>query len=297
MFQRVTHQTFLHQSLLTPTTHASIRLAITPCIPNVLATRHAGHNRWSQIKRAKGANDVARAKQFSKIATSIIAGIVAGKGEVDPGLNLYLASALAQARGIQMPKANVEGAIKKGLAAAAGKGGAEATGDEVVYEGMTAQGVSVVVVALSSNRNKTFAEVRHCFTKHDGALKSVMFQFEKRSRLVFGNKEGVEPKKTMDDLLNIAMELEGVDDIGEEVDDAEDPSIELFTTVPQLLKLQKQVLEQGLEVKEMDLVAYIPTSRVESLTEAQLTEFEKVLADLENQADVTKIFHNASISA
>ncbi|KAJ3028111.1 UNVERIFIED_CONTAM: hypothetical protein HDU68_002432 [Siphonaria sp. JEL0065] len=249
--------------------------------------------RWSQIKRAKGANDVARAKQFSKLATQIIASIVAGKGETDPGLNLYIGSAIAQARAIQMPKSNVETAIKKGVAAAAGKGAVSA-GDLVVYEGMSSQGIACVVEALSTNRNKTFAEVRHCFTKNDGALKSIMFQFEKRSRIVFGNSKEAGIQKSMDDLLNVAMELDGVDDIGEEVDDAETgPTIELFTTLPNLLKIQKQIVEQGLEVTEMDLAAYIPTSRVEDLTESQLNGFERLLDDLENQADVTKVWHNA----
>ncbi|KAI9335484.1 transcriptional regulator TACO1-like protein [Obelidium mucronatum] len=273
----------------------NLRVPVSGCVVNATTVRHAGHNRWSQIKRAKGANDVARAHQFSKLSSQIIAAVVAGKGETDSGLNLYLASALAQAKGIQMPKANIETALKKGVTAAAGKGGASGSGDEVVYEGMSAQGIAVVVVALSTNRNKTFAEVRHCFTKNEGALKSIMFQFEKRSRLVFGNAKEAASQRNLDDLLNIAMEFDGVDDIGEEVDDDKDPSIELFTTLPNLLSLQKQVLEKGLEVKEMDLAAYVPTTRVDSLSESQLAAFEKLLEDLENQADVTKVFHNAAL--
>ncbi|KAI8617029.1 transcriptional regulator TACO1-like protein [Chytriomyces sp. MP71] len=269
--------------------------SLRPFSPFTLTqVRFAGHNRWSQIKRAKGANDVARAKTFSKLATQIISAVIAGKGETDTGLNLYLASAIAQARAVQMPKGNVETALKKGIAAAAGK--SEAAGEPVVYEGMSAQGVAVVVTALTTNRNKTFAEVRFCFSKNEGALKPIMFQFEKRSRLVVGPKEGNPEKYTLNRLLDQLLELDGVEDIGEEVEEGDDVSVELLCSLSDLLSLQKQVLGiQGLEVKEMDLVAYVPTVKTDPLSEDQSAQFEKLLEDLENQADVVKTFHNATL--
>ncbi|TPX75113.1 hypothetical protein CcCBS67573_g03617 [Chytriomyces confervae] len=264
------------------------------CPPMLSQVRYSGHNRWSQIKRAKGANDVARATQFGKIGGQIVRAIIAGKGETDVSLNMYLAAALAQARAAQMPKSNTETAFKKGIAAVSGsaKGGEET--DTVVYEGMSAEGVAVVAIAETTNRNKTFPEVRFCFTKHQGALKSIMFHFEKRSRLVFGNKDGASAK-SLDEMLDAALEFDGVEDIGKEIDDGNDSTVELLCNLPSLLSLQKQVLERGFEVKEMDLVAYMPTSKTEPLSEEQAVGFEKLLSDLENQSEVVKVFHNATL--
>ncbi|KAI8853114.1 transcriptional regulator-domain-containing protein [Chytridium lagenaria] len=156
-------------------------LASLPVPAPILAqTRcYAGHNRWSQIKRAKGAKDVSRAKSYAKITKQIISSFRAGK-ETDPSLNPYLAAALSLARQVQMPKTNVDVALKKGMATL-GIGGEKGAEDleSVVYEGLTSYGVAVVVQALTSNRAKTFAEIRHCFKENDGALTPVLYLFSK----------------------------------------------------------------------------------------------------------------------
>ncbi|KAJ3211789.1 hypothetical protein HDU82_004901 [Entophlyctis luteolus] len=251
---------------------------------------------WSKIRHSKGANDVTRAKLFSKLSSQITNAVVAGKGETDTALNMYLAAALAQSRAAQMPKSNIEAALKKGIAAADG-GKSAAQGDVCVYEGMSAQNVACVVVALSANRNKTFAEVRHCFTKNEGSLTSVMFNFAKQSRIVFGNSAQSQKPRKLAEMIEAALEMDNVSDFGEEIQgdavDGSDDCLELICELSDIQSVQKQVLERGFDVKEMDPTAYIPVFKVDKLSGAEITAFEKLLVDLENQSDVIRVFHNA----
>lgn len=123
----------------------------------------AGHSKWAQIKRAKGANDVARGKLFTKLGREIF--VAAKLGGADPAGNPRLALAVKKAREANMPNDNIQNRIK----AAAGDKGKNAY-ETIVYEGYMAGGVAVMVVCLTDNRNRTAGDVRHAFEKNGGSL-------------------------------------------------------------------------------------------------------------------------------
>ena len=124
----------------------------------------SGHSKWSSIKHKKGAADAKRGKLFSKLSRAII--VAAKEGGADPANNLALQNAIEKARSYSMPKDNIERAIARG----SGQDADAATFETIVYEGYAAGGVAVIAEALTDNRNRTAADVRHIFAKHDGNL-------------------------------------------------------------------------------------------------------------------------------
>ena len=124
----------------------------------------AGHSKWAQIKRKKGATDQKRGQLFTKLARAIQ--VAARDGGGDPAGNAALANAIEKAKEARMPKDNIERAIAKGT----GAGGEAEAIEDVLYEGYGPGGVAILVEALTDNRNRTGSEVRHAFTKHGGNL-------------------------------------------------------------------------------------------------------------------------------
>src|SRR3978361_893480 len=141
----------------------------------------SGHSKWSSIKHKKGATDAKRGKLFSKLSRAII--IAAKEGGGDPANNLSLQNAIEKAKSYSMPKDNIDRAIAKGS-------GADADADAfetIVYEGYGPEGVGVIVGALTHNKNRTAADVRHMFSKHGGnlgATGAVAWQFDRRGVVV-----------------------------------------------------------------------------------------------------------------
>src|SRR5258708_3257116 len=158
----------------------------------------SGHSKWSSIKHKKGAADAKRGKLFSKLTRAII--VAAKEGGPDPAGNLALQNAVKKARAASMPKDNIDRAIAKGSGADSGS----AAYETVVYEGYGPAGVAVIVEALTDNRNRTAADVRHTFDKNDGNLGTsgaVAWLFERRG-LVLVPAEGTDE----DDLVLAAAE-------------------------------------------------------------------------------------------
>ena len=137
----------------------------------------SGHSKWSSIKHKKGAADAKRGKLFTKLARAIT--VAARDGGGDPDGNPALATAVQKARDASMPKDNIQRAIDRGT----GAGADAAAIERVVFEGYGPGGAAILVEALTDNRNRTSADIRHAFTKHDGSLGepgSVAWIFEKR---------------------------------------------------------------------------------------------------------------------
>ena len=137
----------------------------------------SGHSKWSSIKHKKGAADAKRGQLFSKLSRAII--VAAREGGPDPEGNSALATAIQKARDNSMPKDNIERAIARG----SGAGIDGQAYEQVTYEGYGPNGVAVLVEAVTDNRNRTSAEVRHLFAKHDGNLGtsgSVAWLFERK---------------------------------------------------------------------------------------------------------------------
>jgi YebC/PmpR family DNA-binding regulatory protein len=168
----------------------------------------SGHSKWSTIKRRKGAADAKRGKIFTKLIREIATAARMGGG--DPVSNPRLRLAMDKARGANMPKDNIERAIKKGTGA--GEGDAY---EEVVYEGYGPGGTAIYVEVLTDNKNRTVGEIRHVLTKHGGNLGAsgcVAYLFEKKGILSFGRAS-----LETDALLEAALEA-GADDVVESDD-------------------------------------------------------------------------------
>lgn len=136
----------------------------------------SGHSKWSSIKHKKAATDARRGKLFTKLARAIT--VAAREGGGDPEANATLATAIQKARDQSMPKDNIQRAIDRGT----GEGSDGAAIERILYEGYGPGGVAILVEALSDNRNRTGAEIRHAFDRHGGSLgepNSVAWTFEK----------------------------------------------------------------------------------------------------------------------
>jgi YebC/PmpR family DNA-binding regulatory protein len=168
----------------------------------------SGHSKWSTIKRKKGVADAKRGKVFSKLIKEIT--LAARLGGGNPDTNSRLRQAIATAKAENMPKDNLERAISKGT------GGLEDGSylEEITYEGYGPGGVAVLVEAMTDNKKRTVAEIRHVFSKYGGNLAEngcVSWIFEKKGSLIFDKKDVSE-----DTLMELVLEAGGEDIVEEE---------------------------------------------------------------------------------
>src|SRR5271154_4704801 len=163
----------------------------------------SGHSKWASIKHKKAIVDSRRGAHFSKLARAIM--VAARDGGGDPDTNVTLENAVRKAKEASMPKDNIERAIAKG----SGEGGEADAIESVLYEGYGPGGVAVLVEALTENRNRTGADVRHAFSKHGGNLGepgSVSYLFDKKGTIV------IDSERYSEDELMVAVEA-GAEDI------------------------------------------------------------------------------------
>src|SRR5215467_5066870 len=168
----------------------------------------SGHSKWSSIKHKKGAADAKRGKLFSKLARAITVAARDGGGDTDG--NPALATAVQKAREASMPKDKIQKAIDTGT----GAGSDSAAIERILYEGYGPNGVAVLVEALTDNRNRASAEIRHAFSKHGGSLGepgSVAYLFEKKGTIV------IDATRYSEDELMVAVEA-GAEDISTDDD-------------------------------------------------------------------------------
>jgi YebC/PmpR family DNA-binding regulatory protein len=236
----------------------------------------AGHNKWSQIKRKKAANDKQRGKIISKHIRAIQSAV--REGGADPSSNLALKNALGGARADDVPADNIERAIER----AQGGEGAAAF-DAVAYEGYGAAGVAFLVEALTDNRNRTVAEVRHVFTKHGGNLSgSTAWQFEPIGALLVAPADEA--------IQEAAIDL-GATDL-----EVQDDGMLSVTTAPTDL----YAVADGLEAKGARVEAAQLTKEPQTLTAVDDADAAKVLRmidALEELDDVQNVHTTADLSA
>jgi YebC/PmpR family DNA-binding regulatory protein len=238
----------------------------------------SGHSKWSSIKHRKGAADAKRGKLFTKLARAIT--VAAREGGGEPDNNPALAAAVQKARDQSMPKDNIQRAIDRGT----GAGGDAAAIERVVLEGYGPGGAAILVEALTDNRNRTSAEVRHAFTKHGGSLGepgSVAWIFEKRGVVVVdGERYGEEDV--------IAAIDAGAEDV------EEDGGLLRVLSGPGDLNAVRAALEQeGVEVESSD-VAMEPKSTVD-VGEGEAGSLLRLLDSLEELDDVNEVHANFDI--
>jgi YebC/PmpR family DNA-binding regulatory protein len=233
----------------------------------------AGHSKWAQIKRAKGVNDAKRGALFTRIGNQIA---VAARSGADPAFNPSLAAVIEKAKSANMPLSNIERAIKR----AADKDSAQL--EEVLYEGYGPNGVAVMVECATDNRNRTYPEVKHAFSKFGGSIGeggSVAFQFERKGVIIV--------KASGEDALLEVLEA-GAVDANEEED-----IIVAYTEPKELHNVKAKLNDSGLETESAEL-SYEPKNTVQLNDETKL-KLEKIIDALEDLQDVVNISHNGLI--
>ena len=240
----------------------------------------SGHSKWSSIKHKKGAADARRGKLFSKLSRAII--VAAREGGGDPAANLALQNAIEKARSYSVPKDNIERAIARGT----GADTAAETFEHVVYEGYGPSGVAILVEALTDNRNRTAADVRPAFAKHEGNLGgsgAVAWLFERRGVIL------VDADRFDEDDVTLAAAEGGADDV------ALDGSSFSVTCSPEALSDVRQALEDaGIEVDSAELTM-VPKTTVELDDENSAKKTLRLIDALEDSDDVQEVYSNFDI--
>ncbi len=239
----------------------------------------SGHNKWSTIKHKKGAADAKRGKIFTKLIKELTVAAKLGGG--DPDGNPRLRTAIDKAKGENMPKDNVERAIKKGA------GGLEGTTyEESVYEGYGPGGVAVLVEVMTDNRNRTVSDVRSIFTKCNGNMGEagcVSWLFDKKGLILF-------PKNIdFDKLFEAAIEA-GADDVAEE-----EEQIEVTTDPSSFIEVRDALEKAGFKYESAE-VTMLPQTMVK-LEGKQAESMLKLMDRLEDNDDVQNVYANFDISA
>lgn len=239
----------------------------------------AGHSKWANIKHRKAAQDAKRGKIFTKIIRELV--VAAKQGGPDPNDNPRLRAVMDKALTANMKKDTIERAIERGA------GGADDDNyEELTYEGYGPGGVAIYVEAMTDNRNRTVAEVRHAFNKFGGNLGtdgSVAFLFSKLGILSYA------PGTSEEQLMEVALEA-GAEDIVEQGDG----SFEVRTTPENYLDVKEALVEAGLEPDNAE-VTMVPSTTVE--LDRDGTESNLKLVDLlEDLDDVQNVWSNAEFS-
>ncbi len=240
----------------------------------------SGHNKWSTIKHKKGAADAKRGKIFTRILKEMT--VAARMGGGDPNGNPRLRAAIAEAKANNMPKDNIDRAIKRGTGELEG-----ATIEEITYEGYGPGGVAVMVDTMTDNTNRTTPEIRHIFEKAGGNLGtpgSVRFQFEKKGYFAV-------EKSTIDEdrLMEIVLEA-GADDL-----QSDDNGYEIYTA-PENFEPVRQALEKNNIATVEAKLGMIPSNYV-TLDENKARQAIKLIELLDEHDDVQNVWTNFDIPA
>lgn len=239
----------------------------------------AGHSKWANIKRRKGAQDAKRAKIFTKLIKEIT--VSAKEAGPDPDGNPRLRLAIQNAKGANMPKDTIERAISKGSGA---------DGDDyqdVTYEGYAPHGVAVFVECTTDNLNRTVASVRAAFSKHGGSLGkngSVEYMFDRKGVFTFP-----QPQTMDEDELTLELIDGGAEDVS-----FDEGFVQVTCAMEDFGSLQSKLDELAIETENAELQR-IPTTTV-TLDDDALLSVMKLVDVLEDDDDVSKLYHNADVT-
>jgi YebC/PmpR family DNA-binding regulatory protein len=239
----------------------------------------SGHSKWATIKRKKGAADAKRGKIFTKLIREVATAARLGGG--DPAGNPRLRLVMDKARAANMPKDNIERAIKKGTGEAGGD-----QYEEVVYEGYGPGGTAILIETLTDNRNRTVGEIRHVLARHGGNLGAsgcVSFLFEKRGVLTF-ERTGVDA----DALLEAALEA-GAEDVVES-----EGTLDVVTSPGQFERVRDALAQRHLvPVNAAITMQSTTTVKLEGKDAESMLRLADALEDLD---DVQNVYANFDIS-
>ena len=237
----------------------------------------SGHSKWSNIKHKKEKSDAQKAKIYTKLGREIA--VAVKSGGPDPSVNARLKDIIAKARANNMPSDNVQRCIKKAA------GGEDTSNyEEIIYEGYGPSGVAVIVEALTDNKNRTAADVRHAFDKFGGnmgATGCVSWSFKELGIIV------IEKEDSMDD---DEMTMEALD-MGAEDFEVMDECYEITTSPEDFGAVRDAIEEKGYTILEAE-VSKIPDNYTKLTDEKDITNMQRLIDILEENDDVQNIYHS-----
>ncbi len=242
----------------------------------------SGHNKWSSIKHKKAAADAKRGKIFSRLSKEIT--MAAREGGGDPELNPRLRTAIAAAKDANMPSDNIQRAVKKGTGELSGQ-----VLEELSYEGYAPGGVAVMVSCLSDNRNRTAANIRACFTRHNSNLAgtgAVAWLFHRKARFVVRGPD-LDEDTVLEILLDGGVDVEDVSALDGDVEILAPP--EAFAAVAERLE------KSGLTIAESGLTM-VPENTVEVTDAKTARQVLRLIEALEEDDDVQQVYSNFEMS-
>ena len=238
----------------------------------------SGHSKWSTIKHKKAANDSRRGKLFSKLVKEITAAARIGGGDID--MNPRLRTAIATAKSSNVPNDNIEKAVLRGTGELEGE-----TYEEILYEGYGPGGVAVMIEALTDNRNRTIAEVRHVFSKHEGSIGErgcVAWGFDKCGLIVVTSDSIDE-----EELFMTAAEA-GAEDVT-----ASETGMEIITPFEMFDSVLTAIQETSAEIQLAE-ISMIPQTTVK-LEGKEAERMLRLMDALDELDDVQKVYANFDI--
>jgi len=240
----------------------------------------SGHSKWASIKHKKAATDARRGQLFTKLARAI--SVAAREGGGDPDSNFTLSAAIQKARDYSMPKDSIQRAIDRGI----GAGADGETIERVLYEGYGPSGVAVLVEALTDNRNRTSADVRHTFDKNSGSLGepgSVAWVFEKRGVVM------VDAYRYTEDDLIPAIDA-GAEDVAREGD-----SLKVVSAAEDLAAVRRALEAAGVDIESAQLT--MEPKNVVEVGETDARAVMRLMEALDDHDDVEAVHANFDIPA
>jgi YebC/PmpR family DNA-binding regulatory protein len=238
----------------------------------------SGHSKWSTIKHKKAATDAKRGKIFTRLNKELT--VAAREGGGDPETNVRLRLAVDKAKAANMPKDNIERAIKRGTGELEG-----GELEEILYEGYAPHGVGVLIEVVTDNRNRAIAEVRHVFNKQGGNMAeagAVSWQFTRKGYINIS--EGID----QDEIFLVAADA-GADDVT-----FEDGLAEVYTNIEELQDVRAALEEAGFNLDEVSVI-YDPNNTIE-LGSSEALQVMKLVEILEDLDDVQNVYTALDIS-
>jgi len=240
----------------------------------------SGHSHWATIRRKKGAADAKKGAIFTRLAREIV--MAAREGGSDPGTNIRLAMAIEKARAGNMPKDNIERAIRRG----SGEDKDAAAIEEITFEGYGPHGAAIMIDCVTDNRNRTIAEVRHIFSRSGGNMAeagAVGWQFDRKAYFSFPSSQ-----LSFDAAFELGIEA-GADDV---VDGGEE--VEIIGPVDSYKTLSNALHAKGVVPEESGL-RLIAKQEMDLPVDATLSVL-RIVENLEELDDVQDVYHNVRLS-
>ncbi len=236
----------------------------------------SGHSKWETTHRQKELADAKRGAVFTKFANIIT---IAARAGGDPNANASLRSAIERARGVSMPKDNIERAIKKGTGELSGE-----QVEELFYEGLLPAGIQIVVKCLTDNKNRSGSAIRHLFTKNGGAFGSVLWNFSKWGVIRITKDELSVHQINIEELELELIDHNVIDLISEE------KGITIYTELQNLQSVRDFLEQKSLQLETAD-IEYVAKDKTKLALE-QAEKMDKFFEELEDNLDVSDYYSN-----